>query len=845
MSEINADESLEVQITCKYSIDNQRLGFYDLINNEKSHHQNFNKQLFFSSTDSGDKVFFDTVETFNLAKYYLDGFDIIFMKYGERNVFYEENDVNSSMAKKTGERAASSTSSASESDESEDFDSESHRGIVQKFIRTVFEELVSIKDAQYEYFFSIGWTEILSEHNQLIDLLNGNGLVQCYSMSQLMETLAIGLSNKSNNNNHNILSIVLEQHWTQIAQQKISTINFCDLLHNTDRVAMDNLLNVPMTVPMYPQPPPPPPTTMQFSPFVFQNPHHLQLQHQMFNGNYFSPPPMPAEQFNFQSAVIAQQQSSRLLQNAEVLLSKLNLNDMQETQRREIQDWMYLKSECDNFIPISPPVMAPPDLPPSYINSFMNSAFMQQQQNQQQQQLNQQNSLLPIIEMDETNDDPEDEETNDNESESGSYIDINDHSNGLFNKISDKMDKFRERTDAIVHDKNVEYFKNNPKMTSSGHSEFVDNQVNDEVKEPAETELKMSVNTSISEHQYLEKSGRRKSIRDNNVLNSEEMDLIRKAAAATSIEYETFKEEVESEHVVKLEEMRKNLKKSLASIDATNLVIKEIEQTISDREDLISNLIKNSKTRMTAQSNCAEKRTEYQSKYEKTKKELSHLIRAGKSQKEIKRLRELLTKYEKKLLDLTRINEIATESSSNKDVKKLHKLQGQSKKQLENLNKDLKKEIKHKDSIEKEISKQIRLIEAENGDDEKKVSTISPSPSGSKLNDKSKLRDFTARISHIDDILKEKSSNLQLFNNAVGGTSHEDNEKESLRYEIRNLRRTRNTLSDQKIALNKKFKLKREKMPNDQLSAIERKMLECEEAIMVSKIFDKFFPFQS
>lgn len=834
MTETNADESLEVQITCKYSIDNQRHGLYDLINDK---HQNFNKQLFFSATDTGDKIFLDTVEDFSLAKYYLDGYDIIFMKYGKRNVFYEENDVNSSMVKKTGERAALSTSSASDSDESEDVDSESHRGIVQKFIRTVFEELISAKDLQYV--FSIGWTEILSEHNQLIDLLNGNGLVQCYSMSQLMENLAIGLSNKSNNNNHNILSIVLEQQWThpniQLPQQKISTINFCDLLHNTDRAAMDNFLNVPMSVPMYPQPPPPPPpTAIQFSPFMFQNPHHPQFQHQMFNGNYFSPPPMPNELFNFQSAVIAQQQSSSLLRNAEVLLSKLNLNDMNDTQRREIQDWMYLKSECDNFIPISPPVIAPPDLPPSYINSFMNSAVMQQQQqNQQQQQLNQQNSLLPIIEMDETNDDdPEDEETNDNESESGSYIDINDHSNGLFNKISDKMDKFRERTDAIVHEKNSEYFKNNQKITSSGHSEFVENDVKDGVKEPAESELKISANTSMSEQQYLEKSGRRKSIRDNNVLNSEEMDLIRKAAAVTSLENEIVKEEVESEHVAKLEELRKNLKKSLASIDATNLQIKEVEQTISLKKNLITDMIENSKTRMTAKSNCTKKKTKYQSEYEKTKKELSRAILAGKSQKEIQRLRDMLTKFEEKLLDLTGINKIATESFSNKKVKELHKSLEQSKKQLEILNKVLKKEIKHKESIEKEISKQIRFIEEENGDDEsqKKLATVPSSPSGSKLSDKTKIRDVNARILHIDEIIKEKASNLQLFNNAVGGASPgEDNEKVSLRYEIRNLRRTRDMLLEQRISLNKK--LKREKMLSYKE---ERKMLECDEAIMVS-----------
>lgn len=90
---------------------------------------------------------------------------------------------------------------------------------------------------------------------------------------------------------------------------------------------------------------------------------------------------------------------------------------------------------------------------------------------------------------------------------------------------------------------------------------------------------------------------------------------------------------------------------------------------------------------------------------------------------------------------------------------------------------------------------------------------------------------MNARISHLDEILKEKSSNLQLF--GVTGSPGDDKngkEKESLRYEIRNLRRTRDTLLDQRVSLCKK--LKRDKMLTYKE---ERKMLECDEAIMVRK----------
>lgn len=234
-------------------------------------------------------------------------------------------------------------------------------------------------------------------------------------------------------------------------------------------------------------------------------------------------------------------------------------------------------------------------------------------------------------------------------------------------------------------------------------------------------------------------------------------------------------------------------------------------------------MIENNKTRVTAKQKCNKKKSKIQTEYEKCKKELSKAILAGKNPLEIERLKEMATKFEEKLLDLTGINEIAAESSSNKKVKQLHKSLEQSKKQLEVLNKVLKKDIKAKENIERELTKYMKTIDGIDEDDsQKKALNASPSPiNNSKVCDKVKIRDVNARISHLDEILKEKSSNLK-----VCGTSGEDKERESLRYEIRNLRRTRDTLLDQRVSLYKK--LKRDKMLSYKE---ERKMLECDEAI--------------
>lgn len=80
------------------------------------------------------------------------------------------------------------------------------------------------------------------------------------------------------------------------------------------------------------------------------------------------------------------------------------------------------------------------------------------------------------------------------------------------------------------------------------------------------------------------------------------------------------------------------------------------------------------------------------------------------------------------------------------------------------------------------------------------------------------IRDVTARISHLDHVLKEKSQNLKDVSDG--------DEKESLRHEIRNLRRTRDHLLDQRCMLDRKLK-KEKKLSHKE----ERKLLECDEAI--------------
>lgn len=755
---------LLIQVAVRYSQHN----IYELAEETQKHPDreklgNFN----FTKEDSNEKIYSEVIEPFISS--FVDGYDISLVKYGQRNIFYE------------------SAINNEDDNKNQELENENEfnlfGGIVQKFIRNVFDELMtSKKDVQFV--FSIGWTEI-NENNQMIDLLNAVGLIQCYTISQLLEVISVGLCNRKGNSSHNILSLILEQQTVNgpFVQQKISTINFCDLNYGSEKIFSNNNFNSVVSEPK-------------------------DLPTNFYNNAPLPPPPLqttvPPNYYNESlTNEIATQQWQSLLKNAEKLFAKMNLNSLNEVERKEVEEWLFLKSECDNYLP-------PPEPQTFYSQNFMAPPS----------QHHQPSSLLPILEIDENTN--EDDRNNDGNESDNSYIDLEDTNNILFEKIATKMEKFQNKADEMVKAKYQEFFSKHPKVLSS------DNSNQDVNSEP----LKFSSTSSASE-QYLAQ-GRRKSIRD--ILNSEDLSIIRKAAAGNS-ENKTAEEvdedvrPVNNEALNKLDELKRTLKKSIATIDATKLQLKEVEQTIVLKRNLITDLIENNNTRTTAKYKFNKKKSKLESEYEKCKKQLNRaLMSSNKNPVEIERLKEMTCTLEQRLVDINSIHHITNES--NRKVKQLHNSLQESKKQQEILNKVLKKEIKQKDAIEKEINnlktKALKAIEEGGSGDTRdlQLTLYQSSQSGtSKMSDnKLKIRDVNARIFHLDEVLKEKATNLQQFGAEI--SEKESKEKESLRYEIRNLRRTRDHLLEQRVCLYKK--LKRDKMLSYKE---ERKMLECDEAI--------------
>lgn len=264
-----------------------------------------------------------------------------------------------------------------------------------------------------------------------------------------------------------------------------------------------------------------------------------------------------------------------------------------------------------------------------------------------------------------------------------------------------------------------------------------------------------------------------------------------------------------------IEQVQKKMRKLHAEIEARQRQLKEIEQTMQLKQNIISELVKNRETRSHAKQRFHKKKAKLDAECEKAKKHLAKALVQGKDKAEVERWGAIVAHIEQRLQDLSSMKHIAGESGQK--LKKLQQSVAESRKQIEELQKKIKKECKLRDQLDTELKglKEAALVKQE------------PHPD--------QLKAVQARITHLDHILREKSENLEQWDAAVvgagggsgGAGDQSPAQQEGLRHEIRNLRRTRDHLLEQRCTLDRK--LKRDKMLTQRE---ERKLLECDEAIM-------------
>ncbi|XP_026675402.1 kinesin-like protein costa [Ceratina calcarata] len=285
------------------------------------------------------------------------------------------------------------------------------------------------------------------------------------------------------------------------------------------------------------------------------------------------------------------------------------------------------------------------------------------------------------------------------------------------------------------------------------------------------------------------------------------------------------------------EAKQSQVKKIQSDLDGAHKRIEELQTTIKIKEKFIADMIKNSDARASAKQKFQRKWSKLEEEYYNTRSQLAQAENASMykdteekpaHKKEIELYKNMAIHYEKRLIDIEMIKQIAGDSA--KKVLELESSLNTSKKQMEKLKKQLKKEEDRKRQLEDELAedqKKIRELEEKYNLTASKLKEMqsesedernNPKPKADYTDKKKNLLDVSARISHLDHVLKEKSMDLE--------RTADIDEKEALRHEIRNLRRTRDCLVDEKCDLDEKFQ--KEKT----LSTVEeRKLLECGETI--------------
>lgn len=321
-------------------------------------------------------------------------------------------------------------------------------------------------------------------------------------------------------------------------------------------------------------------------------------------------------------------------------------------------------------------------------------------------------------------------------------------------------------------------------------------------------------------------------------------------------------------------EAKQNQVKQVAlDIESTQKRIEELQATISEKEQFIQDIHNNADTRASAKKRFQERKTKLEEEYYKTCQQVaqiqsalyktaSHTEENTKCRKEKEKYERKVKSYEQRLKSMDIIKQIAGDSA--KKVLELEKSLQSSKRLMEKLNQRLRKEEVRKVTIENNLvedqEKIKELLEICNNEANKNDGySRNPSTGGSKDGDlrwikeeeerqvnmressqrlqenlqrdalvkekislekqqTRKFLEYSARISHLDQVLKEKSTDLEKLK--------DEDEKQSLRLEIHNLRSTRDCLIDERCALDDKFQQEKS------LTTLEeRKLLECDEAI--------------
>ncbi|KAJ0175463.1 hypothetical protein K1T71_008622 [Dendrolimus kikuchii] len=651
--------------------------------------------------------------------------------------------------------------------------SECDQGIVPRFLTEIFHKLNQMPER--EFILHITWMQIVQ--NNIFDVL-GAGLVRCCNVEEAFQYLQLGWRQRCQGNNHTVFTVSVEQKWVGtngVLNHRMSTASFCDLA-------------------AYPEP----------GLFALEN-----ILKELLAGN-------PPKQINYDQCII-----TAMLRDSFGGRAFTWVIGCISTEPEDYQDTLKVLNLClccrgiKNFVTVNlfadnnTPVYAEKSILPQTDNAFnLQFATAQwiklvsnaeglfnkilQSKSLSEADINQVSEWLFLkAECDEclnsdagdnNKDVPpkqglpriaEDTEPSElSESDVDSDSEEDSHSDTVFHdKVEKVMEYFREKNDQLFADRCEEYL----------------NHIDSDDITISETSGSQSLPIMTSQSN----SGRRRTIQPGESLSGAELELLRKVAAK-AISPESQKILIES-HKKDVDPEPKLIEREL---------LKMIDSTKTEE---ICKKLKITREKYGQKQNLARK--------------LSKEINSSQSQ--LKELINLCIAKERLISDLTRTTSQHThnknytdkiESTIDHDIVKEIKRHETNlktyKKQIEQIKRQIKKDEKRKTTLDLELVKdKIKLDE---------LSDTSVDIKDKKINS---LKHFTNRISQLDSILKEKVNDLE--------NSELSKEKElMLRKEIKNLRKTRECLHDQRCTLGHKRKMYKSLSDSE-----ERKLLECEEAI--------------
>lgn len=504
----------------------------------------------------------------------------------------------------------------------------------------------------------------------------------------------------------------------------------------------------------------------------------------------------------------------KLVSNAEGLFSKLLVNNktLNDQDRERIEEWLFLKQECEDCLsssdagPLNPRLLGTIQEAEEHDDTTTSGAASPISDPHtlyvSQKKMAVRNSMAT-----------------DNDSD---FEDALIQYEYLEEKIGDLMEAFTLKTNELVNDKFNEFI--NTKKERDGHdSADADEEYNNNIEKDgidvAHLQQRRASASGLS-HSSGGLGGRRRSIQPSDpsigacgsklsdadlahlqrvAEDSEKERLASSLENSAYIDAEKFLQSSNEMHPLRMaqvnkevDEWKKKHRKITIDLSATKDQIRELEKIVEANQKLMSDVKQNSGPRKKAKINYNEMKNKLMAQKAAYEKQLKH----SSSKSDQADIRKKLAEKNRLLSFLEETTKYTT-GNPNRIIKLEEDIRN-SKKKLKALQKNLNNLQKDKEKCESMINKAKDVKSDKTG-------------AGASNTD--------SRITHIDDVLNEKIQNLRIT----------DNEKEqSLRHEIRNLRSERERLLRDRCTLDERLRMRKYKSEED-----ARDIVECDVVIEV------------